>query len=93
MTTLSFILLKENDQTDEQPVEHEPTQPQDMEDTSCIICMERERNALLVPCGHFKFCLNCANRLVNGDAIHEEGPQEARCPICNDWINMVQRVY
>ena len=49
-----------------------------------IADMERERNALLVPCGHYKFCLPCANSIVNGDAIQEDGPQEARCPICRD---------
>lgn len=68
-------------------------QPLDVEDTSCTICMERERNALLVPCGHYKFCLPCANSIMNGDAIQEDGPQEARCPICRDWITMVQRVH
>ena len=40
-----------------------------------------------------KFCLPCANSIVNGDAIQEDGPQEARCPICRDWITMVQRVH
>ena len=91
---LVFTPLKDNEQTEEQPETSAATQqPQNTEDTSCVICRDRERNALLVPCGHYKFCLPCANKLVNGDAIQEDGPQEARCPLCNDWITLVQKVF
>lgn len=40
----------------------------------CYYCGEKEANALLVPCGHQIFCLECSERVCDA---HEP------CPVCN----------
>jgi len=42
----------------------------------CQICMERSRNAIILPCCHFLYCEPCLNQLV--------GPP--RCPTCRSPI-------
>jgi len=43
--------------------------PQDL----CCVCMDVNSNCLILPCGHFNMCCNCAVRLSN-------------CPICRKDI-------
>ena len=57
----------------------------DNEDRTCIVCMDRERNAAILPCGHDKFCDACARKIclsgLNGDWV-----PIPRCPICRGPI-------
>ncbi|KAF0714235.1 Aste57867_3950 [Aphanomyces stellatus] len=55
-----------------------------MDMTECIICMDKPRSAVSVPCGHLGACYDC---LV---AIQEKG---AGCPMCRQKISAVVRVY
>ena len=43
----------------------------------CKVCMEKEINAVLIPCAHRCVCLSCASVIVNRDCI---------CPICRVTI-------
>ena len=65
-----------------------PQEPQQAvtEDFSiCIICLTARANCAVVPCGHRSFCEECL-RLVNYS--HLNG-----CPICNNEILMIIRIY
>jgi DNA repair protein RAD16 len=48
--------------------------------TKCIICMENERNALLVPCGHIYTCKDCT------DVFRK---RKNACPLCRASIRKV----
>jgi N-acetylneuraminic acid mutarotase len=43
----------------------------------CKVCMEKEINAVLIPCAHRCICLSCASVIVNRECI---------CPICREKI-------
>ena len=40
---------------------------------ACVICMDRQRNVVILECGHFCCCLECAQRVNN-------------CPVCRRAI-------
>jgi len=44
----------------------------------CCACMDREANALLVPCGHRTVCVGCARKLV-----------PPRCPVCRYEVQQI----
>lgn len=46
----------------------------------CIVCMERPKSILFVPCGHYCTCESCAAQLDT-------------CPLCMQQIQQSQRVY
>lgn len=50
------------------------------EDSTCVICMERQRNVVLLPCGHFGFCDVCAANISD-------------CPICRTKTNGFNKVF
>ena len=49
-------------------------------DNTCVICMDHEKDAVLLNCGHNCSCLNCANTL-------------SICPICRANIEKVIKIY
>ncbi|XP_067614049.1 RNA-binding protein MEX3B [Eurosta solidaginis] len=50
----------------------------------CLICNNKKVNAVLVPCGHNMFCMECANRICEfGNGI---------CPICSLNVYHVTRL-
>jgi len=49
----------------------------------CSICMERNKNTLMLPCGHICCCGECAARL----------PSPKICPLCRTPIASMQTVY
>lgn len=50
----------------------------------CLICKSKEITAVLVPCGHNMFCMECANRICAlGDAV---------CPICSLSVYHAMRI-
>jgi hypothetical protein len=51
----------------------------------CIVCMERARDVLLLPCKHFKLCSACAEQMAARGALD-------CCPYCRQPCSM-QRVY
>ncbi|XP_065832756.1 5-formyl-3-hydroxy-2-methylpyridine 4-carboxylate 5-dehydrogenase-like [Oscarella lobularis] len=56
----------------------------DHQELVCIVCMDRERDALLCPCNHFCSCQKCAKTLVS---------QNAGCPVCRGTIEAITPVY
>jgi hypothetical protein len=47
--------------------------------TTCEICMENDKDAILMPCGHQEFCVVCV--LLVQDKSKSEGKQSL-CPYC-----------
>ena len=45
----------------------------DDDEKECIICMDKEKNSVLSPCGHFMTCDLCSRQLT-------------QCPICRSSI-------
>ena len=46
----------------------------------CIVCLERPRSTIIVPCGHTVLCQVCANLLISG--VDVVGRNETKCPLC-----------
>jgi hypothetical protein len=51
-----------------QPMEEEQKKPMDL---SCVVCLERPRDRILLPCNHFVLCQICASQI------------QGVCPVCN----------
>jgi len=56
------------------------------DEDNCEVCLIAPRNprVALVPCGHQRFCIDCANR------VHDQGRW---CPICRADITIVLTLY
>lgn len=50
----------------------------------CVICMDVNRDAVAVPCGHLVSCYSC---------LESYRDQDSGCPICRGEIEMIIRVY
>jgi SNF2 family DNA or RNA helicase len=50
------------------------------ENSICVVCMERPRDALLLPCGHVYTCMECVSQF-----------RQRTCPICRAPIQRVIR--
>jgi hypothetical protein len=48
-------------------------------DTDCIVCMDKKYEVVLVPCGHYCLCKECAQHLQKS---------KSNCPLCRQKINM-----
>ena len=48
---------------------------------TCIVCFERGRNAMLMPCGHMFTCSECVAQL-----------RQRECPVCRTRIERVTKV-
>ena len=44
-----------------------------IEEHLCVVCQEREKKVLLLPCKHLCMCQQCSNQIGKGDAM---------CPLC-----------
>lgn len=51
---------------------------EDEQDTECIICFDEDKSVVLVPCGHYCLCVNCADRI-----------RYDNCPMCRTPITQV----
>jgi len=51
------------------------------DDKLCKVCMAKEINTVLVPCGHRVLCENCS-KVIN-----------KQCPICNQAIREVVKTF
>ena len=52
------------------------------EDIHCVICLEKKRTHVLVPCGHLCLCADCASNTAPGS-----------CPLCREACTMAVKVY
>lgn len=62
------------------PTDHHHEQQE--ENNHCIVCMDKEINVVLVPCGHMIMCDGCANKLTNKS-----------CPTCRKPITQIVKVF
>ena len=64
---------------DEQPQVEDPPQPQAIndDDNLCAVCLVNEKNAVMVPCGHARFCIDCGN-----ECMRTYTGRRAVCPLC-----------
>uniref|UniRef100_UPI00358F0F9B RNA-binding protein MEX3B-like n=1 Tax=Myxine glutinosa TaxID=7769 RepID=UPI00358F0F9B len=51
----------------------------------CLLCLESEVIAALVPCGHNLFCMECAKRICQ--------KAEPMCPVCKTAVTQAIRIY
>ena len=74
----------DDENEDNEEIQGNNEQPQDepqtqalpvIDDKLCEICFEREKNAIMVPCGHTRFCHECGNECIG----HQANPT---CPFC-----------
>jgi baculoviral IAP repeat-containing protein 7/8 len=49
----------------------------------CVVCMEIERTALLLPCGHAVVCAGCAAGLRGCPVCRTEVERGRCCSFCN----------
>ena len=54
------------------------------EDKLCVVCMAEPKEYLFAPCGHMCACSDCADLIINKDAL---------CPICRKDIACKIKVY
>lgn len=60
----------------------------------CILCCEGEMVAALVPCGHKLFCMDCAQRLVKGEAVPAgSDAASGQCPVCHQPVTQAIRIF
>lgn len=52
--------------------------------SNCWMCQDKDIVAVLLPCGHKMFCMECANRLCQQN--------EASCPVCSTQVKYYQSV-
>lgn len=50
------------------------------EKSMCVVCWDKENDVVIVPCGHFCLCQNCAEVLQKSTQ---------KCPLCRSKISMV----
>jgi E3 ubiquitin-protein ligase MUL1 len=55
----------------------------DNEQTSCVICMEKSREVVVLDCGHICMCSDCALQL----------PSPKRCPVCRQAVARIIPTY
>lgn len=56
----------------------------------CIICLDKERDTIMNPCGHLVACLGCTEKIFRDPACKL---RTARCPICRKEIQTFKKVY
>ena len=54
--------------------------PQDPERMLCVVCMEREKRVVLLPCKHCCMCKECTDQIV------AHWRDQAQCPVCRQLI-------
>jgi hypothetical protein len=52
----------------------------------CVVCMDRVRNVLLLPCKHMILCRECAADLESRQALQQ-------CPYCRQLCLQVVKVH
>lgn len=62
----------------------ETEETEDSEEKNCVICQERVKNMLLLPCKHVCLCTHCEVRLKN---------YGYKCPVCRTHVHRTMKVF
>lgn len=54
----------------------------------CIVCLENQRNIILIPCKHLVMCSECYDKYTLHLYMHH-----AKCPVCRTRIENMEKVY
>lgn len=54
----------------------------------CVVCQDRSKSVLVLPCRHMCLCLECANRIARSRTR-----EHRKCPLCRTRINTIMNVY
>lgn len=69
--------------------------PEPSSDLACIICLERKRICIALPCLHHSYCVHCARVLCFGkdgeETIKEEG--QVACAVCREKVKSIKRTF
>ena len=57
----------------------------------CVICIDKPREIVLIPCGHMCYCVDCSE-LIDKRAKYE-APKDKNCPLCRKTITMKTKIY
>ncbi|XP_057380032.1 mitochondrial E3 ubiquitin protein ligase 1-like [Daphnia carinata] len=57
------------------------------EEQRCVICLVRNREVIVLPCGHFCLCADC---MVG---IRRENILQRNCPMCRQRIKQIKRAF
>jgi len=49
----------------------------------CVVCLDKHRRWILIPCGHYALCAECINQFKEGD----------HCPVCRSIVVHKYRVF
>ena len=58
-----------------------------LDEALCVVCLDRPKTHIFVPCGHYSCCEECCNLLTDGPAAMR------RCPLCKGVITMGMKVF
>ena len=53
---------------------------------TCVVCMDEKRTHIIMPCGHYCLCEECAEKINKGTGTK-------KCPICRGSINSFSQVF
>lgn len=86
-TALSNIWSYPSASAPSRPSPANSTSPADslLSSAKCLVCADAKVTHALVPCGHNFFCMDCANRVFEGN--------EAQCPVCTMPAIQAIRIY
>ncbi|EDW13511.2 mitochondrial ubiquitin ligase activator of nfkb 1-A [Drosophila mojavensis] len=54
--------------------------------SNCVVCLERNKNIVILPCRHLCLCKECAQQLHRLESGH-------RCPVCRNDVHTLLPVY
>ena len=65
---------------DTSPTSNGPSHLATAHKTSCFVCLQNDAAGVLFPCGHEKFCLDCAGLIL------KKPDNERKCPCCQEPV-------
>lgn len=60
----------------------------DKERRMCVVCQDRSKSVLILPCRHMCLCVECGNHIARSRAR-----ERRKCPLCRSKINTIMNVY
>lgn len=54
----------------------------------CVVCQDRSKSVLILPCRHMCLCVECGNQIARS-----RSRERRKCPLCRSKINTIMNVY